>query len=63
VKSTSQVVPEALMDSQDQLARRQFADQHSQGGAVVAGDERIAGARDDIGRRNLAQAPEGGSVV
>ncbi|MFD6189670.1 hypothetical protein [Streptomyces sp. NPDC060275] len=106
-----QFVPEALVDSQDQLARRQFAGQHpgrkcscggflsanaarwvedeaqfvkcwgkeigdvvirlracargqhSQGGAVQAGDERIAGAGDDIGRRNLAHAPEGGMVL
>ncbi|MGX1516471.1 hypothetical protein RKD44_007759 [Streptomyces collinus] len=37
--------------------------QHSQGGAVEAGDERIAGATDNLGRRNLAQAPEGGMVL
>lgn len=37
--------------------------QHPQSGTVEAGDERITGASDDIGRTNLAHAPENGSVL
>ncbi|MGW5564481.1 hypothetical protein ACWEWD_13795 [Streptomyces tendae] len=36
--------------------------QHSQGGAVESGDERIADASDDVGRRNLVHAPQDGMV-
>ncbi|SPF05478.1 hypothetical protein SMA5143A_6292 [Streptomyces sp. MA5143a] len=37
--------------------------QHSQGGTVEPGDERVTGASDDIGRTDLAHAPENGTVL